>query len=191
MGKMIALLEDEATCTCSGKMPIGVNESSARMDQSSDRLRFDERMLLSPGIHDATLEEVERHFARFQRTDRRIRLFAQLKRYMKEVRGIGMNVDVIIDGSFIMPKVDEPGDIDIVVVMPAEWKKETELRPFQYNLISKRMTRAEYGFDVLAHPADSTAAAKAIDYFSQVNVKWCEQFNWPYDTRKRLVRIIP
>jgi hypothetical protein len=78
-----------------------------------------------------------------------------------------MNVEVIIDGSFIMPKVDSPGDIDIVVVMPANWHKQIELKPFQYNLISKRMVKTEYGFDVLAHPADSRAASAAIDYFTQ------------------------
>jgi hypothetical protein len=44
-------------------------------------LAFDERQLLVAGVHDATLAEVEQHFARFQRTDRRMNLFKKLNKY--------------------------------------------------------------------------------------------------------------
>jgi hypothetical protein len=37
-------------------------------------LLFDDRQLLVDGVHDASLEVVEEHFSRFQRTGRRIKL---------------------------------------------------------------------------------------------------------------------
>jgi hypothetical protein len=73
-------------------------------------LVLDDRQLLPPGIHEATLEEIETLFARFQRTNRRLDLFANLKRYVAEVQRTGWACHIIIDGSFVMPPVDEPND---------------------------------------------------------------------------------
>jgi hypothetical protein len=52
-------------------------------------LTFDDRGLLVPGTHDAALAEVDQAFARFQRSDRRITLFAKLKAYLAELRQKG------------------------------------------------------------------------------------------------------
>src|SRR5262245_1676341 len=98
-------------------------------------LTFDDRGLLVPGTHDATPAEVERAFARFQRSDRRITLFAKLRAYLAELRQTGWACHVILDGSFVMPMVDEPNDIDVILVLPADWDLTRELRPFEYNVV--------------------------------------------------------
>ena len=49
-------------------------------------LEFDDRGLLPDGIHDATMGEIDKCFARFQRSDHRIQLFEHLKRYVREIK---------------------------------------------------------------------------------------------------------
>ena len=87
-------------------------------------LMFDDRGLLVPGTHDATLAEVEQAFARFQRSDRRVTLFVKLKAYLSEVRQTGWQCEVFLDGSFVMPMVDEPNDIDVILVMQDDFRPE-------------------------------------------------------------------
>jgi hypothetical protein len=63
--------------------------------------------VLPPGIHDATLEEVE---ARFATTPHRAWLFGGFVRVVEELRRAGC-VTVFLDGSFITAK-PHPGDFD-------------------------------------------------------------------------------
>jgi hypothetical protein len=84
-------------------------------------LAFDERNLLHPGVHDASMETVEALFGKFQRSDRRMKLFAKLAEFVEAVRKAGCGSSVIIDGSFVMVCIDEPNDIDIVLVLPSGW----------------------------------------------------------------------
>lgn len=101
-------------------------------------LAFDDRGLLPPGVHEASWEVVEEQFARFQRTDRRLKLFGKLRDYAREVKRSGCGTGIVIDGSFVMPCVDEPEDIDVILVLPADWDLSADLKPYQYNLVSKR-----------------------------------------------------
>ncbi len=153
-------------------------------------LTFDDRQLLVSGVHDATLAEVEQHFARFQRTDRRMNLFKKLKEYVAALQAAQINGALIIDGSFVMPAVDQPGDIDIVLVLAEEWNMTADLRPYQYNLVSKRRVKQEYRFDMFAVQKGSPKEQEWVAFFSQVNPKWCEAFGWPMDAIKGLVRIL-
>lgn len=139
-------------------------------------LVLDDRRLLPPGIHDATLDEVEEFFGRFQRTDRRSELFKRLNRYFEAVRRTGWACQVILDGSFVMPPVDEPDDIDIILVMPEGWDVTADLRPFEYNVVSKRYTKREYKIEVYPVLPGSEAEKKFLDLFAQVRIEWCRQF---------------
>jgi hypothetical protein len=154
-------------------------------------LTFDDRGLLPPGIHDATLDEVEQAFARFQRTDRRIKLFEKLRAYVAELRKTGWTYTLLIDGSFVMPPVDAPNDIDAILVFPAAWDMEQQLRPFQYNLVSKRVTKKDYNIEVYPVPAGSADEQEFLDLFARVRVEWSEQFGWPNQSFKGVVRILP
>jgi hypothetical protein len=98
-------------------------------------------MNLPPGVHAALLEEVEEHFARFQKSDRRIKLFQKLCDYLAAVKKTECGTSVILDGSFIMACVDEPDDIDLILILPRNWDAAADLKPYQYNLVSKRRVK--------------------------------------------------
>jgi uncharacterized protein DUF6932 len=153
-------------------------------------LVFDERGLLPPGIHDATLDEIDRHFGRFQKTDRRTTFIGKLKAYVKEVKSTGWQCEIIVDGSFVMPMVDEPNDIDIILVLPADWDLTRVLRPFEYNVVDKAFTKKEYRIEVFAAPAGSELETRIRHLFEQVRSEWCQRFGWPEGTVKGAVRIV-
>lgn len=153
-------------------------------------LEFDDRGLLTPGIHDATVEEVSEHLGRFQRTDRRMKLVQRILEYLKELVSGGDALYVLLDGSFVMTSIDTPEDIDIVVVLPADWDLGVELKPFRYNPISKSWVKRTFRFDVVVAKSGSEKEATGIDFFGQVNPKWIEAFSWPTELRKGLVRVM-
>ena len=154
-------------------------------------LTFDDRGLLPPGIHDATLEEVEQAFARFQRTDRRIRLFEKLRAYVTELRKTGWTYTLLIDGSFVMPPVDAPNDIDAVLVFPADWDMTQSLSPFRYNLVSQRATKKEYQIEVYPVTVGSDDESQFMTLFTRIRAEWCRQFGWPPEDLKGFVRLLP
>jgi len=99
-------------------------------------LSLDERKLLPAGVHDASLEEVEALFARFQKSERRMRLFGKLRDYLAAVKRAGCGSAVILDGSFVMACVDEPDDIDLALVLPADWDTTAALKPAREERVS-------------------------------------------------------
>jgi hypothetical protein len=152
---------------------------------------FDERKLLHPGVHDASMEDVEAAFGRFQRSDRRMKLFAKLTTYVETLKKAipAANLIVDVDGSFVMKGIDEPSDIDLILILPADWDDAADLKPYQYNLVSKRATRRTYRFDVAIVKAGSEDEAEWLRYFGGVNPKWREKFGWPSDAKKGVLRI--
>jgi hypothetical protein len=152
-------------------------------------LLFDDRQLLVSGVHDTTLEVVEEHFSRFQRTGRRIKLFGRLCDYLAAVKKAGCGNAAIIDGSFVMACIDEPEDIDLILILPPEWDETAELQPYQYNLVSKKRVKQEFGLEVFPVAAGTPDEQKWIVFFSQVNPKWWKLFGWPKDSKKGLVRV--
>ncbi len=145
--------------------------------------------LLEPGIHPMSLDEIEQLFGRFQGSDRRSELMKRLRNFVKAVGDVDDRIQVYVDGSFIMSKIDEPGDIDIGLVLPAGWDSAAELRPFEYNVVSKRMVRRLHRFDMLVGVDGEESAAKVIDFFCQVNPKWHGPLAIPTGVTKGLVRI--
>jgi predicted nucleotidyltransferase len=108
---------------------------------------LNENGLLPEGVWDCTLEEIGARFGQFQRTDRRVQLFAKLCDLVAEERRAGLAVALMIDGSFVSGKPD-PGDIDLVIVLPDGYNFAAELLPVAYNAISKSRLRRAYQFDV-------------------------------------------
>ncbi len=151
-------------------------------------LVLDERRLLPPGVHDATLDEIERHFAL---SGRRIELFRKLKQYVADVELTTWACSILIDGSFVMPPVAEPNDIDIILVLPGDWDwSRTNFRPFEYNVLDRKYTKREYKIEVYPVPPGSEAEQKFLELFAQVRIEWCRQFGWATDSRKGIVRIV-
>lgn len=154
-------------------------------------LNFDARGLLPPGVHDATLDEARAAFARFQRSDRRLTLFDKLTAYLAELAKTGWACRVVLDGSFIMPMVDEPNDIDLILVFPAAWNLTRDLRPFEYNLVTNNFTKREFKVEVFPVAEGSERHRHFLDFFTQVRREWWQKFGWPEGITKGLVRIVP
>lgn len=148
---------------------------------------LDDNGLLPLGMHDVTWEMVTELFGRIQRTTRRHELCDKLREYIDELRKAGLGDAIVIDGSFVMGSVDEPSDIDVVVLMPPGWEAE-ELRPVEEKLLGNAARRT-YRVQVSALTKDSTAAVERVDFYRQVNTKWCERFGWPVGLKKGLLRM--
>ncbi|MBI4771506.1 MAG: hypothetical protein HY784_14125 [Chloroflexi bacterium] len=76
---------------------------------------FQEDGFLPPGLHLATLQEIE---ARFATTPRRRELFGRLQRFVELARHASAR-RMFLNGSYVTAK-PEPGDVDVVI-----WLSET------------------------------------------------------------------
>lgn len=141
--------------------------------------------VLPEGVHECTIEEIDRAFGRFQRSDRRIRLITRLKAYLDDARRSGLVVAVLVDGSFVTGK-DEPDDIDLVIVLkPAiTWDS---IRPFEYNAVSKRMVKLACQFDAYAVVEGDARYQEGLEFFMRVNPDKHGQLT--SRTRKGLLRV--
>ncbi len=150
-------------------------------------LTFDARRLLPEGVHDASVEEIDREFSHSNR--RRI-LCEKLKEYLAGVRLTGWACQVLVDGSFVMQSVSEPHDIDIILVLPADWDlTRTDFKAHEYNVLDRKHTKLVYKIEVYPVLPDSDRYRYFFDLFSQVRVEWCQQFGWANDSRKGIVRV--
>lgn len=108
---------------------------------------FTDSGFLPEGIHSATLEEFEKRFAIFDRSDQRLRVFEKLEALIIEAWKSGIVFRIYVAGSFVTDK-PEPNDFDCILVLDSAIVGQ-ELRPHQYNLVSRRMARRMYGGDVV------------------------------------------
>jgi hypothetical protein len=125
---------------------------------------------LPEGIHECAFDELVAHFGRFSSTDTRIRLCEKLAQLFQELRSTKLIRAVFVDGSFVTSKIN-PGDIDLIIVLPADFDESAELKPFQYNCISRKRVRTRFSFDVIVVIEDSLEFKNAIQFFSQVKNK--------------------
>ncbi|HEX4947665.1 MAG TPA: hypothetical protein VFZ34_13425 [Blastocatellia bacterium] len=127
---------------------------------------LNEHGLLPEGMYDGTLEEIGARFGRFQTTDRCVQSFAKLCDLVDEERRAGLAIALLIDGSFVSSKPD-PGDIDLVIVLPDGYNFAAELPPMAYNAISKRCLRRVYQFDVFVVENHSVEYIERVAFFCQ------------------------
>jgi hypothetical protein len=120
--------------------------------------------LLPPGVHDCTLDELRERFGSFQGSDRRCRLFDAFEAFVREAKGAGVVRALIVDGSFVTDR-DDPGDIDVIIVSLSSDELPAELRPAEYNVLSKSHIRRNYGLDVLLAHEGHSRLSKYIDFF--------------------------
>jgi hypothetical protein len=168
---------------------VGI-DASEHKPAAAPRVHIDEFGHLPPGVHDVSIEDVEELFGSFQRTDRRPRLFAKLKEYVAQLSSADWQASIVVDGSFVMSKVDEPDDIDIMLVLPPDWDLAAEVKPFEYNLIARPRVRKRYGFDVFAVRAASPEYDEWRQFFSQIKPRWSNELGLPDGLQKGLLRIV-
>jgi hypothetical protein len=134
---------------------------------------LDENGLLPSGVHDCTLEELNERFGNDRLVDNKVspcrsRLYTRLCEYVREIRRLKYVVSLLVDGSFVTDK-PQPEDIDLVVVLAADHDFTKDLRPFEYNLLSKRRVKQNrYLFDIRVVSESMTEYAEAVAFFSQV-----------------------
>jgi hypothetical protein len=124
---------------------------------------FTEQGCLPPGIHRVTLDEFKERFVVFQRSDRRLRIFERLERLFDQAASSGIVKRIIIAGSFVTAK-PEPNDFDCIVVLDSTIVGNP-LRPFEYNLVSRKMARRIFGGDVVPALEDSHALQQYLEFF--------------------------
>jgi hypothetical protein len=158
--------------------------------------KLDENGLLPVGIHDCTFAELEAEFGQnhwvadeASETRREVlcphrgRLCDRLRVYLAELRSVGFDVEVLVNGSFVTIKPD-PNDIDLIVVLPAGHDFSRALPLREYNLLSRRRLReAGYPFDVLVAAEGDTAYETALRLFRRVRDR--------DDLSKGLLRVRP
>lgn len=142
---------------------------------------LDSNGLLPAGRHDCTLDEIGERFGSFQGTSRRVDLFRKLEEFVKEAKSTGLFVAILIDGSFVTDNPD-PGDIDLILVVPPDHDFDAVLRPFEYNLVSKRQVRKQFRFDAFTAADGSPELEAFLRFFGRVR----EHFDW----RKGLLRVM-
>ena len=120
--------------------------------------------LLPPGVHSCLLSELEERFGRFQRTDRRVRLWNRFAEFVRELRATQIAVALIVDGSFATAKPD-PNDIDLILILAQDHDFS---RQSEYNLVSRRQVRRHFGFDLLLTAEDQPELAEYVAFFAQV-----------------------
>ena len=129
---------------------------------------LNEEGLLPPGIHDCTLDEVGMVFGRFQKTEQRVKLYQLLRAFVRVAKATPKVLAVLVDGSFVTSK-EMPGDIDVMLLVPAGHDWGAELKPFEYNLFSKKRVQKGYGFDLVAIASEgSDGYQRYLTFLQQV-----------------------
>jgi hypothetical protein len=126
--------------------------------------------LLPEGVYDCTVEELRRQFGSFQVSDRRPKLFSQLEAFLAAARSSGLVRHVVIDGSFVTAE-SKPNDIDLIVIIRADYDFGADLLPSQYNVLSKTRVRKRFGFDLVTVREDTSELDEAIAFFERVRGK--------------------
>jgi len=128
---------------------------------------LDQTGVLPPGIHDCTLDDLSRVFGRFSFSDRRIRLTGRLKDYVTELSATGIAKCIYVDGSYVTSK-DEPGDIDLLLILRDDVNLDQEVPPFEYNIRSKKFVKKHFGFDFFFGFENDPSAESMLALFCRV-----------------------
>jgi uncharacterized protein DUF6932 len=128
---------------------------------------LDQEGLLPPGIHNVSVAELKEKFCYFRSSDRRINLGRKLERYLEDLKPGGLITEIIVDGSFVTAK-EEPGDLDLILVLAAEAVIDDGTPPYKTSPLSRAWMVRQYGFDVLTARASSPELNEYIGWFENV-----------------------
>jgi hypothetical protein len=139
---------------------------------------FNKNGFLPEGVWDCDFNEFAKRFAIFRRSERRLKLFENLEELLKETVSTGWVQEIIIDGSYVTGK-DEPGDIDLILVLFPEYD-EIAVPFWASRILNAGYLSRKYRFDVKIEPFGSIGYRKYIDFFQKVTDS---------DERKGVVRL--
>lgn len=110
--------------------------------------------VLPEGIHDCTLEDIRAAFSAAQHSQRRRDLFAELERYVAQLRRWGWVREIHVDGSFVTAK-GIPGDIDLAISLRADYVAVAPEDDAEQELLDTERVKRVFGFDIYSFPEDS------------------------------------
>ncbi len=142
---------------------------------------FNELGLLPPGIHACSLDDVAERFGGGFGSHR-YNMVLKLRRYVVLVRSTGLVAWLAIDGSFVTSK-DQPGDIDLVVVLHANQDRAAVLTEEQRQPLSRQWVGSRFEFDVFPAPEGTRRCIELLEFFMQVKGR--------PDLRKGIIRVTP
>lgn len=88
---------------------------------------------------------------------------SSIKRLLDEVWNLSFIKQVLMVGSFVTAK-SEPNDFDALLVIDGQ-RFPSELRPFEYRVISRRSASKEFGGDVIAVVDGGDLHRRYLDFF--------------------------
>lgn len=95
-----------------------------------------------------------------------MRLFEKLRDLVKEEQLAGLAIELFVDGSFVTDN-PLPNDIDLVLVLPANYNRGEQMAPFRYSAMSKDSLRRRYPFDVFVVSKDTRGYQDQIEFFCE------------------------
>ncbi|NCC53792.1 MAG: hypothetical protein EOM20_21660 [Spartobacteria bacterium] len=117
-------------------------------------MTFNDNGYLDAGIYDMEIDEMEGSFVdAFPASNTRSGVFSGYRRHHADLISVGLEVEEMIDGSFISTKND-PGDIDFVCFVNAHEldRLPQEKKELFHNLVSGKKTRDAYLCDAYFCP---------------------------------------
>jgi hypothetical protein len=90
-------------------------------------------------------------------------------RFVSEAKACGLINAIVLDGSFVSA-YSSPNDIDLILVVSADYDFGGDFQPSTYNVLSKRRVNQRYGFDLLVARTDSEEYRQYVEFFQQVRL---------------------
>jgi uncharacterized protein DUF6932 len=109
----------------------------------------------------------------FNQPDRRPELCRRLSDMVNALKRAKVARAIIVDGSFVTG-ADEPNDVDLLIILPADWNFHEELPIEAYNLLSKKRVRRRWGFDILVACEGTPECVRYAECFQGIrnNSSW-------------------
>jgi hypothetical protein len=142
--------------------------------------------LLSPGVHDAALSEVEAAFG--SANDRRKELFQKLTQFVDVAKHFALFSAVYLDGSFVSDK-SAPGDIDAVLEMGYQNLAKLLIHPSKMAILDHDAVKAAYEVDLYFEPAGATTPQDMRVFFQRIRIEDAILRKVDRLTRKGIIRV--
>jgi hypothetical protein len=140
--------------------------------------------LLPPGVHAATIEEIECRFARLNHRACREKLWASFVDYLAKIKPIGIVQAVFVDGSFITSKT-KPTDIDLVIELPQTSSPA----------VIQALQRPEFDSDLVKKQSSlhiffsQPGASDWVDFFQEIKARDLVPLGLKPNARKGILRV--
>lgn len=143
--------------------------------------------LLPPGIHDATLAEINTAFG--ASNPRREDLFGKLDQFVHTSKRFALFTALYVDGSFVTDKA-LPGDIDAVLELPRAALPRLLAHPDRLTLLDTAAVKATYEVHLFFQPeAPPDPNPNMANFFQHLRPEEALVRRLPADTMRGILRV--